>query len=216
MNKPEQIKTQAELERLIECYFDGMTTVEQEAALREALAQCPWQSETINEAKAVMGYFVAHSQQRRRTTTHFSRLRIAGIAATIALLIAIGGYHLWHTHGQTTDDVCIAYVNGKVLDNSDEVMALIEQDLNSINAASQGMTAQLSSLGEAIERRLLREGRAAARPHRLAQIWHARGRAGRDRVSSGRGMDEGFSGGTHGHAAASRAVGVARREVPGG
>ena len=105
MNKPEQIKTQAELERLIECYFDGMTTVEQEADLREALAQCPWQSETINEAKAVMGYFVAHSQQRRRTTTHFSRLRIAGIAATIALLIAIGGYHLWHTHGQTTDDV---------------------------------------------------------------------------------------------------------------
>ena len=56
--------TQTELERLIECYFDGMTTVEQEAALRESLAQCRWQSETINEAKAVMGYFVAHSQQR--------------------------------------------------------------------------------------------------------------------------------------------------------
>lgn len=151
MNKPEQIKTQAELERLIECYFDGMTTVEQEVALRETLAQCPWQSETINEAKAVMGYFVAHSQQSRCTTQRQSRFRIAGIAATIALIIAIGGYHLWHTNGQTPEDVCIAYVNGKVLDNNEEVMALIEQDLNNINVASQGMEAQLSSLGEAIE-----------------------------------------------------------------
>ena len=151
MNHQEQINSQAELEQLIECYFDGMTTVEQEAALREALAQCPWQSETINEAKAVMGYFVAHSQRSRRATLHQSRLRIAGIAATIALIIAIGGYHLWQNHGQTPENVCIAYVNCKVLDNDEEVMALIEQDLNNINAASQGMAAQLSSLGDAIE-----------------------------------------------------------------
>ena len=93
----------------------------------------------------------APSIKRRKRPCYCLAFSIAGIAATLALLIAIGGYHLWHTHGQTTDDVCIAYVNGKVLDNSDEVMALIEQDLNSINAASQGMAAQLSSLGEAIE-----------------------------------------------------------------
>ena len=151
MKEQKRITSQAELERLIKRYFDGETSVQEEQRLRQCLANCPWESETINEAKVVMGYFVAHSQQRRRTTTHFSRLRIAGIAATIALVLAIGGYQLWHTHGSATGDVCIAYVNGKVLDNSDEVMALIEQDLNSINAASQGMTAQLSSLGEAIE-----------------------------------------------------------------
>ena len=151
MNNQEQINTQTELEQLIERYFDGMTTVEQETALRKSLVQCPWQSEAINEAKAVMGYFVAHSLQRRRASLRQSSLRIAAIAATIALVIAIGGYQLWNTHGQMAEDVCIAYVNGKVLDNSDEVMALIEQDLNSINTASQGMETQLSSLGEALE-----------------------------------------------------------------
>ena len=151
MKEQKRITSQAELERLIKRYFDGETSVQEEQRLRQCLANCPWESETINEAKVVMGYFVAHSQHHQRATTNFSRLRIAGIAATIALVLAIGGYQLWHTHGSATGDVCIAYVNGKVLDNSDEVMALIEQDLNSINAASQGMTAQLSSLGEAIE-----------------------------------------------------------------
>ena len=48
-------------------------------------------------------------------------------------------------------DECVAYVNGQAISNDREVMALVENDLSSIGNASQGMTAQLSSVGEALE-----------------------------------------------------------------
>ena len=47
--------------------------------------------------------------------------------------------------------MCIAYINGKAISNDDAVLALIEKDLNAMDDASNGMTAQLSSLGEALE-----------------------------------------------------------------
>lgn len=150
MNRNQHINTQAELERLINRYFDGETTVQQEQALQEILADCPWESETIDEGRFTMGYFAAHRRQQERKRRWLTSDRIIGIAATIAVIIAVGGYVIWHQQPQTAD-VCIAYVNGKTIDSSEEVMALIENDLNTIGEASQGMTAQLSSLGEALE-----------------------------------------------------------------
>ena len=44
-----------------------------------------------------------------------------------------------------------AYVNGKVIDNDDAVMALIASDLSKMEDASNSMAAQLQSLGEALE-----------------------------------------------------------------
>ena len=143
------ITNQADLEQLIDRYFDGETTVQEEQALREALADCPWSSETIDEARFTMGYFAAHKQQRRRVATFTNRFRITAIAASIALLLTVGLTTLWHH--QQTDDMCIAYVNGKAISNDDAVMALIANDLNSMEDASQSMAAQLSSIGEALE-----------------------------------------------------------------
>ena len=45
------ITSRQELEQLIERYFDGLTTVEEEAALRACLARCPWHSESIEDAQ---------------------------------------------------------------------------------------------------------------------------------------------------------------------
>ena len=150
MKDLEQITTQAQLEQLIERYFDGMTSLQEENAMRQVLAHCPWQSDAIDDAKVVMGYFSAHSNQQRQSAIKVTRKRAIGIAASIAIVLAVGGFTLWHQ--QVNDkDLCVAYVNGKTIHNNDEVMALIQNDLNMIGDASQGMTAQLSSLGEAIE-----------------------------------------------------------------
>ncbi len=149
MNKNFNIRSQAELEQLIERYFDGETTVQEEQLLRETLADCPWSSEAIDEARFTMGYFAAHCQEKARTARKSHRRQLIGIAASIAIILAAGGYALWHQ--QQSNNVCIAYVNGKVVEDNDKVMALIANDMSKMDNAANAMTHQLSSLGEALE-----------------------------------------------------------------
>ena len=149
MNKNLHISNQAELEQLISRYFDGETSVQEEQELRQNLADCPWSSELIDEARFTMGYFAAHVQSERHTTKRSFQRQIIGIAASIAVLLTIGGGILWHS--QQPKDVCIAYVNGKTIQNEKEVLNLVASDLNDIGNASQSLTEQLSSLGEDIE-----------------------------------------------------------------
>lgn len=149
MNQNLHITNQAELERLIERYFDGETSIQEEQMLRATLADCPWCSELIDEARFTMGFFAAHCQEKARTARKNHRRQFIGIAASIAVLLTIGGALLWQT--QRPQDVCIAYVNGKAITSDDAVMALIEKDLNTMDNASNSLAAQLSSLGEALE-----------------------------------------------------------------
>ena len=149
MKKSQYISSQAELEALIEQYFEGMTSLEQEDAMRQCLAHCPWSSEAIDDARMVMGYFAAHSKQQQRSVTRSMRQGIIGIAASIAVILAVGGYVLWHQ--SQPGDMCIAYVNGTVVNDNDKVMALVANDMSKMDDATDAMTNQLSSLGEALE-----------------------------------------------------------------
>lgn len=169
MNKLPKIKSQAELEQLIERYFDGETSLQEEQILQQALADCPWSSETIDEARFTMGYFAVHIQEKERTSWKSRRRHFIGIAASIAAVLAIGLPILHHSL-LTPQSQYIAYVNGKVIaDNEKAVMSLIAQDLsnmdmathemdnaiaddmNEMGIATSQMTDELSSLGEAIE-----------------------------------------------------------------
>ena len=149
MKKSQYISSQAQLEALIEQYFEGMTTLEQEDAMRQCLAHCPWSSQAIDDARMVMGYFAAHAGQQHNRATRGLRQRFIGIAASIAVILAVGGYVLWHQ--SQPSDVCIAYVNGKVVEDNDKVMALVASDMSKMDNAANTMTNQLSSLGEALE-----------------------------------------------------------------
>ena len=55
MNKLQKINSQAELEQLIERYFDGETSLQEEQLLKQTLADCTWTSDTIDEARFTMG-----------------------------------------------------------------------------------------------------------------------------------------------------------------
>ena len=149
MNKNQHISSQAELKQLIERYFDGETSVQEEQMLREILADCPWSSEAIDEARFTMGYFVAHRHEAQRISKRNYRHQLIGIAASIAVILAAGGYALWHQ--EKPSDVCIAYVNGKVVEDNDKVMALVANDMSKMDNAANAMTNQLSSLSEALE-----------------------------------------------------------------
>jgi hypothetical protein len=149
MNTFQHITDQAELEQLINRYFDGKTSVQEEQMLRETLADCPWSSEVIDEARFTMGYFIAHRKAEQQTSKKSYSRQVIGIAASIAIIIAAGGYALWHQ--QQSDDICIAYVNGRVVQDNDKVMTLVANDLSKMDNAANAMTNQLSSLSEALE-----------------------------------------------------------------
>ena len=149
MKKSQYISSQAQLEALIERYFEGMTTLEQEDAMRQCLAHCPWSSQVIDDARMVMGYFAAHAEQQHNRVIRGTRQRFIGIAASIAVILAVGGYVLWHQ--SQPSDVCIAYVNGNVVEDNDKVMALVANDMSKMDDATDALTNQLSSLGEALE-----------------------------------------------------------------
>ena len=150
MNIYHHIANQKELEQLIERYFDGDTTTQEERELRQCLAECPWSSEIIDEARFTLGFFATHSQLKRRHIIRLSgRFRITSIAASVAVLLAIGIGMLWQS--QQSKDMCVAYVNGKVIHDEKEVLSLMQGDLNDMGNATQGLADQLSSLGEAIE-----------------------------------------------------------------
>lgn len=149
MNKSQIINSQAELEQLIDRYYEGETSLEEEQMLRQCLADCPWSSEVIDEARFTLGYFAAHKQQGRRATTVNDRFRIMAIAASVAVLLTVGIGLLWQNH--QANDVCVAYVNGKAIHNEQEVFNLLQSDLNDMGNATQGLADQLSSLGDAIE-----------------------------------------------------------------
>ena len=149
MNTFQHITDQAELEQLINSYFDGKTSVQEEQMLRETLADCPWSSELIDEARFTMGYFIAHRKAEQQTSKKSYRRQVIGIAASIAIIFAAGGYALWHQ--QQSDDICIAYVNGRVVQDNDKVMTLVANDLSKMDNAANAMTNQLSSLSEALE-----------------------------------------------------------------
>lgn len=149
MNNHRHISNQAELEQLIARYFDGETGIHEEQMLREALADCPWSSKAIDEARFTMGYFALHRQEVQRAPIMNYRRQLIGIAASIAVVLAVGGYALWHH--QQPNDVCVAYVNGMVVEDNDQVMALVANDMSKMDNAADAMTNQLSSLGEALE-----------------------------------------------------------------
>ena len=149
MNTTHQISNQAELEKLITRYFEGETSLQEEHMLRDCLADCPWQGETIDEARFTLGYFTAHKHQSRTSVKSSNRFRIAAIAASIAVLLTVGVGTLWHN--SQSDGECIAYINGKTIHNEKEVLSLMQNDLNEIGNATQSLADQLSSLGEAIE-----------------------------------------------------------------
>jgi hypothetical protein len=150
MNTIHHINNQAELEQLINRYFDGETTVQEEQMLRENLANCSWNSEVIDEARFTLGYFAAHSNQQQSVAKKNRRRQVIGIAASIAIILGVGSVVLWHQQ-QVNDNMCIACVNGEIINNDDAIMALIANDLNTMDDASQSMEAQLASIGEALE-----------------------------------------------------------------
>lgn len=120
-----------ELELLIERYFEGETSEEEELRLREVLGNSTYNSRLIDECLVTMGYFSMGKRVEREKKTRGRVVvlrRVVSVAAMIAIILMLG-LTLLKPKNVFNEGDCIAYVNGVKISDKDKVISLIEQDL---------------------------------------------------------------------------------------
>lgn len=142
--------TQAELEQRIERYFSGKTSVVEERELRIMLAQQRYSSPAIDEACAVMGFFVTAGRERgtRPRSGSFAPWvrRVAAAAAIVVTVCAVSWYV--GLRGQLDKPGAgefMAYAGGRVITDPDEVSQLAEMQILSVMEASRQLKAEVEA-----------------------------------------------------------------------
>jgi len=136
-----------EADRLIEKYYDGLTTGAEERQLKKFLLQADL-PEQYRPEQAIFGYF-AHQQVKPafRIPTY---LRWAGVAAVIALILL--GPQLY-VSGNHSD---YAYIDGKKVSNMQEVKSHALASLGDISRSRDEVKESFKSINdnELIEQQL--------------------------------------------------------------
>lgn len=120
------------LELLIEKYFEGETSEEEELRLQKELCNCTYRSRLIDECLVTMGYFSVGKrveQEKMARSRAIVLRRVASVAAMIAIVIVLGLTLLKPDKDAFSEGDCIAYVNGEKISDKNKVISLIEQDL---------------------------------------------------------------------------------------
>lgn len=120
---------------LIERYYDALTTPQEEELLKKFLATPEADAPCFDEIKATLAYFAVSKQKhkKKRATT---RLLTRSVAAAAAIIIAIAS--VWQTNGE--QDICVAYINGRIV--TDE--AIVMQQMQSAMALISQTTSENS------------------------------------------------------------------------
>lgn len=135
-------------------YFDAKTTEREEAQLREFVATN--EDPDFDELRAVMGFAAlgrrmerdAKAQQNKRTAI-LPYWRIAGMAASILLVVGLFA----HRSESLVEPDCVAYVNGQIVTNPDQVMELMQhtmQDLTTDFTQADPIESQLREMFETL------------------------------------------------------------------
>ena len=122
---------------LINRYFDGETSLQQERMLRQILAQLESPDALEREAMAVMGFSASATVSSPKRSAA-SRSTIFRAAASIILLIAAATTLLIHTFPQNHDR-CVAYVDGQQISDTEEIHRLMMLNLSEMAEASENL-----------------------------------------------------------------------------
>ncbi len=139
---------QEKLNKLIERYFNGDTTVEEEQMLRNELARSTSHTNEVSEARAVLGYSLAQPVSKLRRSRHKSLLHAAASAAII-FTASYAGYQVY-TYNSTQAE-CFAYIDGQKVTDTGAVMSLMIEGLSNVaDAAEESRTRAMVSLEDLV------------------------------------------------------------------
>lgn len=145
------------LHRLIDKYFEGETTLEEERMLRRMLMNADQKNRRVQEAIAVMGYArlaPLNGIDIKKTGFRRSRFRIAGIVAACGV-VAICITMLFAGYSRSGQDVCLAYVGGERVENREAVVELMELQLGEFSEVATEIDKEVmvdfSEMGTALD-----------------------------------------------------------------
>lgn len=126
--------------RLIELYFEGETTLEQERELRRMLATSPLRTPEVEEARAVLGVVAMIPRERViRSPSRFIPV-IQRVAAAAAILVAVIGISVYLTHvpeaPADNSDECFAYIGQEEVRDPEVVLDIMHEQLSYMAAVS--------------------------------------------------------------------------------
>jgi len=136
-----------EADRLIEKYYDGLTTGAEEKQLKKFLMQSGL-PERYEPEQAIFGYF---EHKKERTSFRIpSYMRWAGVAAAIALILL--GPQLFVSANQSD----YAYINGKKVSDIREIKSQALASLGDISSSNNEVQENLNNINdnELIEKQL--------------------------------------------------------------
>lgn len=144
--------TLPELLDFIERFFDCSLSEAEERQLRHSIADTSLSHPAIDEARAVMGLRKPATRQRQSRNFH----RTLRIAATVAVLLAIGAYlFITPSSGNFGNNKCIAYTNGRCITDEEAVLNLLREDLrefdDAVEDSDRSFAVELSDIAAFIE-----------------------------------------------------------------
>lgn len=134
------------INELIEGYFEGTLSQDEETALKVFLASEEGQGPEYDEVRAVMGYFAAGRSVeilRSRSLPQNDRKvwrRILAIAASMAIIITLG-VSLYNRN-----NVCVSFVSGQKITDKEVVMNDVDNILADLLSDRVDMEEQLESI----------------------------------------------------------------------
>lgn len=135
--------TNRELHDLINRYFNGETTLDEERTLRRALAKPPHDAPAhdplADDARAVMGFSLAAPARKTRHVPSMWRSVAAVVVAAITATTIITGSL------DNREPQYVAYLNGERIADKDAVMNLMLSDLHEMGEASASVEADIAN-----------------------------------------------------------------------
>lgn len=125
----------------IDRYFEAQLSQEEERDLLRTLLKMEGQDPMADEALAVMLASRVGSKAIKRRRKIPPIIRIAGIAASIALILGIGAFHM----RQSQESKTFAYVSGKKIIDRNQINNIVATQLQDMGESNEILSQTLSS-----------------------------------------------------------------------
>lgn len=141
-------RTEDEIKRLTERFFEGETTLDEEKVLYAYYSQTNIASELAEYTEVMRGFgsLPIREEKRQRSGMFKSIYRRIAIAASIIILIGVGTLILQKT--STPDEECVAYIYGKKSTDRAMISQELRRSMNEIceMTAEDDIKSQLQDL----------------------------------------------------------------------
>ncbi len=138
MNRP---NANPDWDRLIERYFDALTTDADERRLRRFLCSPAGADPRYDDVRAVMGFMAVGRQAERRRQWARPRRRQAHWAVAACFLAVVAAGAGWVVT-DSRRNVCVAYVDGRRITNTESVMRQVARSIDAVGRPDAASTVE--------------------------------------------------------------------------